>query len=328
MEGHQIFVDALTRFAERRGDARLTPVIRRLTAAPRVAVRGRNGVGVRTVTEALHGAGVSVTPDVCAADLHVVVIAEAPKPEERAMLAAVDRPALAVLNKADLSGFAEGGPLARAHRRAADYRAQTGVPVVPMVAVLAVAKLDAELVGALRVLVREPADLSTTDAFAGTEHRVPAHIRRRLLATLDRFGIAHAVLALSEGVDDAELEPMLRRLSEVDRVVAQLAATAAPLRYQRVRAALTELQALAAQSREERLMAFLSTDETVLAVMAAAVDVVEAAGMTVDRGDDPAAHLRRAVQWRRYSRGRADALYRSCGADICRGSLRMLGQAR
>jgi hypothetical protein len=61
-------------------------------------------------------------------------------------------------------------------------------------------------------------------------------------------------------------------------------------------------------------------------MMAAAVDVVEAAGLSVDRGDDPSSHLRRAAHWRRYSRGPVDALHRSCGADIARGSLRLLGR--
>ena len=62
-------------------------------------------------------------------------------------------------------------------------------------------------------------------------------------------------------------------------------AAGAPVRYRRVRSALTEMNSLAAQSGDERLAEFLSTDETVLAVMAAAVDVVEAAGAAVDRGD-------------------------------------------
>jgi hypothetical protein len=82
------------------------------------------------------------------------------------------------------------------------------------------------------------------------------------------------------------------------------------------------------QSGDDPLGEFLSTDETVLAVMGAAVDVVEAAGVAVDRGDDAASHLRRAVHWRRYSRGPVDAVHRSCGADISRGSLRLLGQVR
>ena len=53
-----------------------------------------------------------------------------------------------------------------------------------------------------------------------------------------------------------------------------------------------------------------------------------AAGVRVDRGEGTAAHLRRAVHWRRYSRGPVGALHRSCGADIARGSLRLLGRVR
>ena len=260
--------------------------------------------------------------------MHVLVIAEALKPEDRARLAAADRPIVTVLNKADLTGLGDGGPLARAHRRAADCRALTGVPTVPMVALLATADLDDELMSALRVLVTEPADLTSTDAFVRTGHSLRPELRRRLLAALDRFGIATAVLALGEGADAATVSAVLRRASQVDRVVEHIEAAGAPVRYRRVRSAITELHSLAVQSGDERLAEFLSTDETVLAVMAAAVDVVEAAGAAVDRGDDAAAHLRRAVHWRRYSRGPVDALHRSCGADIARGSLRLLGRAR
>jgi hypothetical protein len=58
--------------------------------------------------------------------------------------------------------------------------------------------------------------------------------------------------------------------------------------------------------------------------MAAAVDVVQAVGVTVDTDDKPSAHLRRALYWHRYSRGPLNTLHRHCGADICRGSLRLL----
>jgi hypothetical protein len=325
MEGRHIFADALTRFAEQSRNPRLTPIIRRVAAPVRVALRGRDGVGRSAVAAALTAAGVSVTTDDPGADMDVVVIAEAPKPEDRAVLRG-DRPSLVVLNKADLTGFGAGGPLALAHRRAADYRALTGVPTVPMVALLATAVLDTELVSALQVLVRRPADLTSTDAFVRSEHSLPTAVRYRLLDTLDRFGIAHAVVAIGEGADAAALPALLHRLSQVDRVVAHLEAAGAPVRYRRVRAAVAELRALAVQSGDEKLGEFLSTDETVLAVMATAVDVVEAAGIAVDRSDDASSHLRRAVHWRRYSRGPVDALHRSCGADISRGSLRLLGQ--
>jgi hypothetical protein len=327
-EGRQIFVAALTRFAEQSRNPRLTPIIGRIAVPPRVAVLGRDGVGRDTVGAALSRAAVTVTPDATVADIHVLVIAEALKPEDRAQLAAAARPIVTVLNKADLTGLGDGGPLVRAHRRAADCRALSGVPTVPMVALLATAELDDELMSALRVLVTEPADLKSTDAFVRTGHSLRPELRRRLLAALDRFGIASAVLALGEGADAATVSAMLWRASQIDEVIERIEAAWTPVRYRRVRSALTELNSLAVQSGDERLAEFLSTDETVLAVMAAAVDVVEAAGAAVDRGDDAAAHLRRAVHWRRYSRGPVDALHRSCGADIARGSLRLLGRAR
>ncbi len=202
-EGHQIFVDALTRFAEQSHNARLTPIIVRIAAPLRIAVLGRDGVGRGTVEAALAESGVTVTPDAPAADVHVLVIAETLKPEDHARLADADRPIVMVLNKADLTGLGDGGPLVRAHRRAADCRALTGVPTVPMVGLLATAHLDDELMTALRVLVTEPADLTSTDAFVGTGHSLRPELRQRLLATLDRFGIACAVLALGEGADDA-----------------------------------------------------------------------------------------------------------------------------
>nr|WP_192725277.1 hypothetical protein [Mycobacterium sp. OAS707] len=314
----------MRRFAEHSKDPRLQPVIARLAAPIRVAVLGRGGVGRGTVAAALAASGMAVTTDATAADVQVVVIAEAVKPEDRALLA-VDKPSVTVLNKADLTGFGDGGPLARAHRRAAEFRTLTGVPAVSMIALLATAELDDELMRALRVLVTEPADLTSTDAFVDAAHPVPPELRRRLLATLDRFGIASALLALGEG---AEVSSVLRRASRLDRVVEHIVAAAAPVRYRRLQTAITELRCIAVLSGDSQLADFLSTDETVLAVMSAAVDVVEAVGVQVDRGDDAAAHLRRAVRWRRYSRGPLSPLHRNCAGDIARGSLRLLGQAR
>jgi hypothetical protein len=289
-------------------------------------VVGRDGVGRGTVAAALAASGLTLA-EATAADVQVVVIAEAVKPEDRAVLAD-DKPSVTVLNKADLTGLGGGGPLARAHRRAAECRALTGLPTVPMIASLAIAELDDELMWALRVLVAEPADLTSTDAFVGAPHSLPPELRRRMLATLDRFGIARALLALGEGADDAAILAVLRRASQVDRVVEHIAAAGAPLRYRRVHAAISELHSLAVLSDDNKLADFLSTDATVLAVMSAAVDVVEAVGVQVERGDDAAAHLRRAVHWRRYSRGPVSALHRSCGDDIARGSLRLLGRVR
>lgn len=326
-EGHRIFVDALTRFAEQSCNPALTPIIKHVSAPLRVAVLGRDGVGRGTVESALASAGVTVTPDDAGADLHVVVVAEALKPEDHAMLRP-DRPTLVVLNKADLTGFGADGPIALAQRHAAAYRAMIGVPTVPMVALLATVDLDGELISALHTLVSQPADLTSTDAFVQSPHLLAPHVRLRLLDALDRFGIAHAVVAIGEGTPAAALPALLRGLSQLDRVVAHIEAATAPVRYRRVRAAMAELRAFAMQSGDDRLSEFLAADETILTVMTAAVEVVEAEGVRVDTGDDAASHLRRAVRWRRYSRGPVDALHRRCGADISRGSLRLLGRVR
>ncbi|MGE2726365.1 hypothetical protein [Mycolicibacterium pulveris] len=327
-EGRQIFVDALTQYAQHSRNPRLRSIIRRLCAPLRVAVRGRRGAGATTVAAALSAGGVVVAPDTSAADVDVVVLAEVLKPEDIALIGAAQRPTVAVLNKADLSGFGPGGPVAAAQRRAGHYRALTGVPTVPMVALLGAVVLDDEMLAALSALVRQPADLTNTDAFLRCAHPVPVSARRRLLDALDRFGIAHAVVALGDGAEPAALPGLLRRHSQLDRVVEQIHAAGAALRYQRMRSAITELRALAAQSGDQRLAAFLAGDDAVVGAMAAAVEVVEAAGVPVDTADDPAAHLRRAVRWRRYGRGPVGALHRDCAADISRGSLRLLGRPR
>jgi hypothetical protein len=318
------FSEHLTRFAETAPMPQLSPIIARLTRRVGVAVVGRAGVGRDTVAAALRDHGVTVTPDTAAADIQVLVIAEALKPEERAM-AATDRPTLIVLNKADLTGSRSGGALPNAHRTAADVQRRTGTPTVAMVGLLGkTTALDDDLVDALRTLVHTAADLRSVDAFTSGDHPVGSEIRTRLLERLDRFGIAHAVLALARGADPATLPTLLQRLSNVDAVLARLDAASAPVRYRRLRAALAEMHSLAVQLDDQALLGLLNSDAAVLATMTAAVDVVEADGIRVDPGDDPDAHRRRAAQWRRYSRGPVDALHRRCGADITRGSLRLL----
>jgi hypothetical protein len=320
-KGHQIFTNELTRFADRTGDARIAALIAHIDGPLWIAVRGRDGVGRGTVAAALAGIGLTVVDRDATADVDVVVVAEALKPEDSALIG--DGPTLVVLNKADLSGFGAGGPIAVADRRAADYQALTGAPTVAMVALLAAAALDDELIGALLVLTAEPADLTSTDGFLSGQHSLPRAVRARLLATVDLFGIAHGVLALRQGTDAAALPAVLRRLSQVERVVAQVAAVGAEVRYRRLCSALAELRTVAAAGRPD-VDEFLADDDAVIAVMAAAVDVVEAAGLSVDPDDEPSAHLRRAQHFHRYSRGPVNQLHSSCGADICRGSLRLL----
>ncbi|MDA2892448.1 hypothetical protein PDG61_16125 [Mycolicibacterium sp. BiH015] len=317
--------DVLGRYAAATGAPRLSAVEARLRAPLAVAVVGRPGVGRGAVARALTGAGVTVVSD--AADVGVVVVAETLKPEDRRALRG-DLPSMVVLNKADLSGRVVGGPLAAARRDADDLAVAVGRPVVPMIAHLADVELDGELVDALRTLATEPADMTSTDAFVGSDHAVPAPIRRRLLERLDRFGLAHAVLAVVEGAAADAVAVRLRGLSHTEAVVERLAGFAAEVGYRRTRAALLALERAATESRDDDLAAFLAGDEVVIAVMAAAVGLVEASGLRVDPGDDPDTHLRRAVRWRRYADGPLDVLHRRCAADISRGSLRLLGQAR
>lgn len=289
---------------------------------------GRAGAGRNTVAAALRHHGVAVTADPATAEVQVLVIAEALKPEEWAM-AAAGPPTLIVLNKADLTGSRSGGAIPKAHRRAADVQRRTGTPTVAMVGLLAATgALDDELVDALRTLVSTPADLGSVDAFTRGEHPVGGDMRTRLLERLDRFGIAHAVLALARGDEPATLPALLQRLSNVDAVLGGLRTCTAPVRYRRLRAALAEIHSLAIELDDEGLFGLLNSEAAVLATMAAAVDVVEADGIRVDPGDHPDAHHRRALQWRRYGGGPVNALHRSCSADITRGSLRLLDGRR
>jgi hypothetical protein len=264
------------------------------------------------------------------ADVRVLVIAEGLKPEDRAMLE-TDVATVVVLNKADLSGSAGGGAMANARRRAAEIHALTGVPTVPLVGLMAEAAepdLDAELVDALRTMVTVPADLTSVDAFASGDHPVDGGVRERLLARLDRFGVAHAVVALARGARPADLPTLFDDVSNVAAVLAELRRATAPARYRRVRAALAELSSLAVEFDEPRVGDLLSSDAVVLATMTAAVEVVEADGLKVDGGDGAIAHTRRATRWRQYGNGPVNALHRHCGADIVRGSLRMLDGLR
>jgi hypothetical protein len=322
-EGPPSLSAELARFAESVSCAHLTPLVARMSRPLGVAIVGRRGVGRRTVEAALRLHGVRVVA--AEPDVRVLVIAEVFTPEDEALLMSDPGSTLIVLTKADVFGAARGGPLAAAARCAAEVGAVTGVAVVVMIGLLAtVVDLDDELLGALRTLVTVPAELGSVDAFVAADHAVAGGVRARLLDRLDRFGIAHALLALADGAAPDAVVTRLRELSNVDGVLAELRRVAAPVGYQRVQHALAETRCLHARFGDDRLGEFLGSDAVAMAVMTAAVDVVEAAGLTVDRGDHPDAHARRAVQWSRYARGPVDALHRACAADITRGSLRLL----
>jgi hypothetical protein len=332
-QGHQIFVDELERFATEVADPGCAAIADRLAAPLRVAVSGRRGVGRRTVAHALARAGdlrgtitVTTSPE---ADVDVYVISEVVKPEDRDAIAASNRPVVAVLNKADLIATTQPGlphgPSSAARTRCARLSARTGLPIEPVVGVLAVAALDDVVDDALwaelRVMATRPADLSSPDSFLAGGHPVAAELRRRLLDTLDVFGVEQALAAIRLGATRDQTRAVLRSLSCIDDVVDKIGSAGAQVHYRRVLDAVAELETLAVTDR--RVGEFLSRDDTVIARMTAAVDVVEAAGIKVDCCDSRAAHLRRAMGWQRYSRGPVAGLHRSCGADIVRGSLRL-----
>ncbi|MBZ4622186.1 hypothetical protein GBO18_19895, partial [Mycobacterium avium subsp. hominissuis] len=107
-----------------------------------------------------------------------------------------------------------------------------------------------------------------------------------------------------------------------------IGALGAEARYRRVLGAVAELEALAVGGGGlgERISGFLSRDDTVVARMAAALDMAgDMAGEAAP--GDPSGHLARAVRWQRYSRASGSDLHRACGADIARGSLRLWSQA-
>ena len=348
-QGHQIFVDELARFAAGSADPRVTAIAERAAAPLRVVVGGRRGVGRSTVARALDRAGsaggisasTGMTPS--AADIVVHVTAEVVKPEDTDAIAAAGRPVVAVLNKADLalSGRAGDGPIATARKRCMSLSALAGAPIEPMSGLLALASLedvDGTLWAALRALAADPGGATCLDgSFAGflaADNPVPTDVRLRLLDTLDLFGTALGIAAVRQGRTPAQVRALLRRMSGLDAVLNKISVIGAEVRYQRVLAAVAELEALAISQDQtgESISGFLSRDDTVVARMAAAVDVAEAAGLEPGGGDrdDPAAHLPRAVHWQRYSLGKlgpVSELHRACGADIARGSLRLWSQA-
>ncbi len=354
-QGTRVFVDELTRFAAGYADPRVTAITERAAEPLRVAVRGRRGAGRGAVARGLRAAAeqAGIAPAVFReaapvggmqpdAEVIVHVVTEVVKPEDADAIAGARQPVLAVLSKADLVGSLSGrtgdGPIEAARRRAADLSALVGVPVEPMIGPLAVAALgglDAGLWEALRVLADHPGrvdlfDLSC-DGFLTAQSPVPADVRLGLLDALGPLGTALAVAAVRQGRTPAQVRVLLRRMSCVDAVLGALSAVSAGARYRRVLDAVVELEALAVG--DERIDGFLTSDDTVLARMAAALDVAEAAGIETGPvpadGRDAAAHLSRAVRCQDYSLGRAGPvsdLHRSCGADIARGSLRLWAQ--
>lgn len=295
-----------------------------------VAVTGRPGVGVGTMRTALRAAGLTLatedTGDTENGDVAVRVVAEVVKPEDIAAVAAEaarGRPVLVVLNKADLTGFTGTCPVDAAARRSAELSLRTAAPTTPLVALLAVAALspgvlDAGMLAALRVLVVEPADLSSPDAFVAGPHRLPVSDRLRLVERLDLFGIAHTVRALRDdpGLDLGAVGLLLRRVSRIDEVIGRIDALGAEVRYTRMLAEFTGLEVAAL--RDEAVDAYLGSPEVVSVRATAATAMMRAAGLDVDA---PSAPLHRVRSWRRYAAGPVRPVHRAGAEDIARQAL-------
>jgi hypothetical protein len=289
--GHQGFVGELARFAADASPTvggRLAAIAERAAAPVRVAVHGRRGVGRSVVARALN-IEAATEPEVV-----VYVIAEVVKPEDVRAVAAMRGPVLAVLNKADVTGFEGDGPMALARARCKHFSALLGVPVQPMIGLLAL----------------EAQDAAQRDALENAR-----------LDMLGPFGLAVAVAAARRGLPATQVRALLRRVSGVDAVLDRIAVVGAEVRYRRVLDAVAELEALAVTNAE--ICGFLARDDTVLARMAAAIDAAESAGLEVEQCHDRAGYLSRAARWQRYGREQASAADRACGADIARGSLRL-----
>jgi len=320
-----------------------------LSAPVRVAVTGRAGAGRGMVRRALRGAGALLADPGEPSDVDVYVFVETLTSDDVALLAGVDRPTVAVLNKADLTCFRGAGPVAVAAARCQELQRRTGVPTRPLAALLAVAASrdtagQRSLIDALRTVGANPA-------------RLAPGMRHRLLAELDLFGTAIAAAAVGRGADTPALAALLHQASGISAVLEEIDRAAAPIRYRRLIGALARLADAAVGPRGAGVAEFLAGDAVALARMAAAMNVVGAAATTVDPAGaaattvdpagaaattvdpagaaattvDPAGgcatHLRRAVHWRHYAQGPVSALHRRCGADISRGALRLWLQA-
>lgn len=266
------FADRLNRFAAEVPDARVAVIAAQLAAPLRVAVCGRRGVGRRTVARALCYAGSVITAP-SDAELTVYVLAEVAKPEDVTAVAALPRPMLAVLNKADLTGR---GALA-------EVRTRLAVPTEPMAGLLALAVLagrfDDRCWAALQRLAADPVDPGPVDLFLAGPHPLPRTVRRRLCDTLDMPAITDALAAIRAGGSVDQVVGRLRRLSGVDPVLHRLSVLGAGPRHRRLRDAVARLEALAVG--DARVAGLLTDHRTVLARAALRL------GCAVEPPEDP-----------------------------------------
>lgn len=216
-------VPADQRIGERLGEAVLAS-----RRPPRIQITGRSGAGRSTVTRALALLAAEETgpvdepgsPDpVLDGDLVLYVLAGAPLPADRRVLAALPRErAVVVLNKADAVGARWADAVAAAERCAADL----GIATVPVVATLAErtrsGTVSAEDLAALRALAArdDPALTLAPDLFLAPGPDLAA--RERLLRDWDLYGVSCALTALRHDprLGAAALRQLLHAASGID----------------------------------------------------------------------------------------------------------------
>ncbi|MEU2042780.1 hypothetical protein [Nocardia niwae] len=288
---------------------------------PRIQVTGRAHAGRTTVLHALALMSAVETDPVdrpeapdpeLDADIVVYVLSAAPTPADRRVLAALPpQRTIAVLNKADAVGSRWGDAVAAAQQ----YGRELRIPVVPVVASLAVRTRAGALSGADVELLRklatdaDPALILAPDLFLAPGP--DAAEREQLLRRWDLYGVACACTALRHDPDLAPqaLLQILHAASGIDALHRLL-----HRRYEQVSALrggelLDELARLAARAVPEEggrardlLESYLYGDDAVwlgLCAGLAGPDVAHlAAGYAAPAPADADDALARATRWR------------------------------
>ncbi|MEU2033451.1 hypothetical protein [Nocardia amamiensis] len=288
---------------------------------PRIQVTGRAHAGRTTVLHALALLSAVETDPVdepgapdpeLDADIVVYVLSAAPTPADRRVLATLPpQGTVVVLNKADAIGSRWGDAVAAAEQ----YGGELRVPVVPVVASLAVRTRAGAMTGADLALLRklateaDPALVLSPDLFVAPGPDVAE--REQLLQRWDLYGVVCACAALRH---DPELAPqallqILHAASGIDAVHRLL-----HRRYEQVSALrggelLDELARLAARAVPEPggrardlLEAYLYGDDALWLGLCAGLARPEvahlAAGYPAPAPSDADDAMSRAVRWR------------------------------
>ncbi|MBF6464828.1 hypothetical protein IU427_06475 [Nocardia beijingensis] len=287
---------------------------------PRIQVTGRAHAGRSTVLHALALMSAVETDPVdrpaapdpeLDADIVVYVLSAAPTPADRRVLATLPpQRAIGVLNKADAIGSRWGDAVAAAQQ----YGRELRIPVVPVVASLAVRTRSGALTGADLELLRklaaaDPALILAPDLFLAPGP--DAAEREQLLRRWDLYGVACACTALRH---DPALAPqallqILHAASGIDALHQLL-----HRRYEQVSALrggelLDELARLAARAVPEEggrardlLESYLYGDDAVWLGLCAGLAGPEvahlAAGYAAPAPADADDALARATRWR------------------------------